>query len=124
MAEKHTILYVEDYPVIQQMYHDVLKSHGFEVDVANDGKQALAKLAENTYDIVLLDLLLPEVTGVEFLRELRKGTHKDQAVIVLSDFDKPEMVEEVKQLGVKYYWIKVENTPHLLAERLERVFKA
>jgi two-component system response regulator SaeR len=120
---KHKVLYVEDYPVIQQMYHDVLKSHGFDVDVANDGKQAMEKLKNGSYDVVLLDLLLPQVTGTEFLRDLRAGEHKDQFVVVLSDFDKPEMVSEVKSLGVKHYWIKVENTPHLLAQRLEHLLK-
>lgn len=116
------ILYVEDYPIIQQMYHDVLKSRGFEVDTARDGKEATAKIKSGNYDVVLLDLLLPEVTGVDFLRELRKD-NSDQLVVVLSDFDKPEMVEEVKKLGVQHFWIKVENTPHLLAERLEHLFK-
>jgi CheY-like chemotaxis protein len=116
------VLYVEDYPVIQAMYHDVLKSHGFSVDVASDGKEALAKLADNSYDVILLDLLLPNVTGVEFLREYIKN-HPPASVVVLTDFDKPETVEEVKGLGVKHYWIKVENTPHLLAERLEHLLE-
>lgn len=124
MAAKYKILYVEDYPIIQQMYHDVLKTHGFEVDAVRDGKQAAAKIKENRYDAVLLDLLLPEVTGLDFLRDLRKDKdNAEQLVVVLSDFDKPEMVEEVKKLGVQYFWIKVENTPHLLAERLEHLLE-
>jgi len=102
------------------MYADALKARGFTVDSANDGKAAMIKLADNTYDLVLLDLLLPQVTGVEFLREFVK-THDPAKVIILTDFDRPETMKEVKELGVKHYWIKVENTPHLLAERLEKV---
>lgn len=117
---KAKILYVEDYPVVQQMYLDVLKAAGFDVDTANDGKQALEMSAENSYDIVLLDLLLPHVTGVEFLREFRKK-HPKTEVIVLSDFDNPHMVKDVKDLGVEHYWIKVENTPHVLVKKLEEV---
>lgn len=121
-TKNHRILYVEDYPVIQTMYVDVLKSHGFSIDVASDGKQALEKVAEHAYDIVLLDLLLPNVTGMEFLREYIKN-NSPLNVVILTDFDKPETVDEVKGLGVKHFWIKVENTPHLLAERLEHLLE-
>lgn len=122
MSSKYKVLYVEDYPVIQTLYTDVLQAKGFEVDAVNDGKAALAKLADNEYDVVLLDLLLPNVTGIEFLHEYTK-THNADNVVVLTDFDKPETVEEVKTLGVKHYWIKVENTPHLLAQRLEHLLE-
>jgi two-component system cell cycle response regulator len=120
--KKHRILYVEDYPVIQTMYSEVLKTAGFDVDSVGDGKAALAKVKENKYDLILLDLLLPHTTGVEFLKEFTQ-TGNDAQVVVLTDFDKPETVEEVKNLGVQHYWIKVENTPHLLAQRLEHLLE-
>lgn len=116
--KSYKLLYVEDYPVIQTMYTDVLRARGFSVDAVNDGKIALEKVAENEYDLILLDLLLPQVTGVEFLREFIK-THDAANVVVLTDFDKPETEKEVQELGVKHYWIKVENTPHVLADKLE-----
>lgn len=122
MKKHYSILYVEDYPIIQSMYHDVLTSHGFKVDVAGDGKKALELVAKNDYDIILLDLLLPNVTGIELLREYL-NKQKNSTVVVLTDFDKPETMEEVKGLGVKHYWIKVENTPHLLAERIEHLLE-
>jgi DNA-binding response OmpR family regulator len=117
---KARILYIEDYPVVQTMYVEALRSHGFTIDVAGDGKTALEQVAKNTYDIVLLDLLLPQVTGLEFLREFRAKNYKGE-VVVLSDFDNPGTVKDVTDLGVTNYWIKVENTPHLLAERLEKL---
>lgn len=120
MSKKFKILYVEDYPVIQTMYTDVLRAKGFEVDSVGDGKAALEKVATTKYDVILLDLLLPNVTGVEFLREFVK-TNDISTVVVLTDFDKPETVNEVTNLGVKRYWIKVDNTPHLLAQRLEQM---
>lgn len=115
-----TILYVEDYPVVQAMYHEALRGQGFNVDVASDGKEALEKVASNHYDIVLLDLLLPHVTGMEFLRSFTAKGYNSK-VIILSDFDSPLTVSEAGKLGVKDYWIKVNNTPHVLAERLEEV---
>jgi DNA-binding response OmpR family regulator len=112
------ILYIEDYPVVQTMYVDALRSHGFTLDVASDGKQALEMVHTKAYDIILLDLLLPQVTGMEFLREFRVKRYSGM-IVILSDFDDPSTVAETKKLGVTNYWIKVDNTPHLLAQRLE-----
>lgn len=120
---KARILYIEDYPVVQIMYVEVLQKH-FDVDVASDGKIALEKIKLQHYDVILLDLLLPNVTGVEFLREYTKGDHKQDEttrVIVLSDFDNPDTQNEVAAFGVKDYWIKVENTPYLLVEKLQKL---
>jgi two-component system response regulator AtoC len=117
---KARILYIEDYPVVQTMYVDALRAHGFVIDVASDGKGALELAAANTYDVVLLDLLLPQVTGLEFLREFRAKKYSGE-VVVLSDFDDPGTVKDVTNLGVTNYWIKVENTPHKLADRLEEL---
>lgn len=120
---KTRILYIEDYPVVQIMYVEVLQKH-FDLDVASDGKDALEKIKNAKYDVILLDLLLPQVSGVEFLREYQKGGHKQDdktRVVVLSDFDNPETRTEVHNLGVKEYWIKVENTPYALVERIEKL---
>lgn len=117
---KARVLYIEDYPVVQTMYVDVLRDKGFDVDVASDGKTALEKVAAHDYDVILLDLLLPQVSGLEFLREFRAKQHTGE-VVVLSDFDDPGTVDDVKNLGITNYWIKVENTPHKLADRLDEL---
>ncbi len=122
---KARVLYIEDYPVVQLMYVEVMKKH-FDVDVASDGLEALEKIKQEHYDVILLDLLLPHVTGVQFLREYAKGGHLQDSltrIIVLSDFDNPETQKEVVALGVKDYWIKVENTPYLLVEKLQELLK-
>jgi two-component system, OmpR family, response regulator len=119
------ILYIEDYPIVQMIYVEVLRKH-FDVDVAGDGKEALEKIKTNKYDVILLDLLLPQVSGVELLREYNKGGHMQDEktrVIVLSDFDNPATMKEVYELGVKDYWIKVENTPHALVDKLHDLLK-
>jgi DNA-binding response OmpR family regulator len=121
---KPRILFVEDYPVVRDMYIKVLKDEDFEIESVDDGKDALRKIREKHYDIILLDLLLPQVTGTEFLRTYNKGGHKQDdktSIVVLTDFDKPETKADVMKLGVKHYWIKVENTPHTLASRLKKV---
>lgn len=117
----HKLLLIEDYPVIQQMYNQVLAEKGFDVDLASDGKDALEKIKQTKYDVILVDLLLPEVNGIEFLKQFKeRGKTK---IVVLSDFDHKETVKEAYALGIDKYWLKVENTPHLLAERLTELLK-
>lgn len=121
---KHKILYVEDYPVVQEMYVEVLRSK-FEVEVASDGKQALELATTNQYDLILLDLLLPHVTGLEFLADYRKKVPSEKAakVVVLTDFDNPETIKEANELNIEGYWIKVEHTPHVLVDKIIALLK-
>ena len=121
---KISILYVEDYPVVQQMYASVLKQQ-FDVDVVADGKLALEKTKAKDYDIILLDLLLPQVGGVEFLEAYNKEhkNSKKTRIIILSDFDHPSTVKRTKELGVDDYWMKVDTAPHALVEKLGKLPK-
>ena len=118
--KKYKILYVEDYPIIQSMYLDELSDHGFTVTAVNDGEQALQQAAKQKYDVIVLDLMLPKVNGPDFVREFIK-TQSPSNIVVFTDLDKPEVMEEVKGLGVKNYWIKVEHSPSQLAERLDHL---
>lgn len=112
------ILLIEDYPVVQELYGNALEQSGFAVDVVGDGSAALSVLKDDKkqFDYILVDMLLPQVSGSEFLEEYKKrvGTK----VIVLSDFSDPYTVEKAFKLGVHNYWLKAENTPSQLAEKL------
>lgn len=114
------VLYVEDYPIIQKLYLETLRKH-FSVDAASDGDIALELTTKNTYDLILLDLLLPNVSGIEFLKAYRKQGGEAE-VIVLTDFDDEESHEQLDKLNVGHFWIKAEHTPHFLVERIENRF--
>jgi CheY-like chemotaxis protein len=118
------VLYVEDYPVVQEIYIAVLKDQGFDVTLAGDGKEAMILAKEKDFDVILLDLLLPQVSGLEFLERYKAIDAKKRegtTLIVLTDFDNPATVETVKQFGVEHYWMKVENTPYTLADNLKKL---
>ncbi len=126
VKSKIKVLYVEDYPVVQQMYVAALKQKDFVVDVAADGMEALNKLSTSIYDVVILDLLLPNVSGLEILKTFKKQLELAKArpkIIILTDFDSPETVKEVNELGVDAYWIKVENVPSVLAQKVTDLLK-
>src|SRR5687768_15034477 len=117
MKNKPLVLLIEDYPVIQELYGDALRKHGFTVDIANDGSVALEMAKKKEYDFILLDLLLPQVSGIDFLERYKKQS-KETQIIVLSDFAYPNTVEKAFKQGASNYWIKAENAPSILVDKL------
>ena len=78
------ILLVEDDPTNQAVLHALLNRLGCQVEVANSGEEALSKLAELTYDIVLMDCCLPDIKGWEVTRVLRKLEPEDSRTVVIA----------------------------------------
>lgn len=114
------VLLIEDFPVIQNLYGDALNRGGYLVDIVADGRAALERVQAAKYDVVLVDLLLPNVNGIEFLEKFTNRPVETK-VFILSDFSDPKTVEQAKKLGVTGYLIKAETTPSQLIERLGRV---
>lgn len=113
------ILFIEDFPIIQNLYGDFLKSNGYHVDIASDGQAALDKVQNMVYDFVLVDLLLPNVNGIEFLEKFTDRPDQTK-VIVLSDFNEPKTYERARKLNITAYLIKADNTPSQLLEKLNK----
>ncbi|MEQ8509619.1 MAG: response regulator [Rhodospirillaceae bacterium] len=77
------ILLVEDSPEVSLSVREILASAGHDVDDAANGKEALAKLAEHSYDMVVSDIWMPEMDGISLLKEIR-GAGNDVPVVVIS----------------------------------------
>ena len=105
-----TILMVEDFPVMQKFYKDALEKAGYRLDLAEDGMQALAKANTTEYDVILLDMLLPNMNGIEFLEKYQERPPQTK-IIILSDFSEPSRIERAKELGVTDYLVKSEYPP-------------
>lgn len=110
------ILIVEDYANIQQVYQTALSFEGYDVTVAADGKEALEMVERQEPDLILLDLLMANVGGLEFLRMYEAPKHPHTKVIVISSLYSPELAKEVTDLGVHKYLIKSKFTPKELVE--------
>ena len=103
------ILLVEDDRFLRKACEASLRQHGFTVSTANDGAEALAAIRADPPYLVLLDLLMPKVTGLEVLRALRADPQtKDLPVLVLSNSSREQDVVEIKQLGVVGYLVKAD----------------
>ncbi len=108
------------------MYRDKFIGSGFDVSVISTSEEALEKIKDERPDLILLDILLPLENGIYFLKEMRKMTDKKIAktpVIVLSNYDEPDMRKEANNLGIKAYLLKTDFTPRQLVEEVKKIYE-
>src|SRR5664279_4468287 len=116
------ILLVEDYENIRNVYFIALTEEGFQVETAGSGAEALEKVAATVYDLICLDMVMLEYSGMEFLEFFRaKQPESKTKVIVLSNIDSPKIVERAKALGVEQYLVKSRYTPKQLVAFIRKV---
>lgn len=119
---KGTILIVEDDRFLRDLITGKLEKEGYTITTAVDGKEGLEKLASERPLLVLLDLILPEVDGFEFLKRGREGAGSAMPpVIVLSNLGTKEDVERAEMLGAKAFLIKANFTPDEIIARVRTV---
>ena len=111
------IAIVEDDAAISQMYRIKFEAAGYTVNTAENGKVGLDLINEMKPDIVLLDLMMPEMDGEEMLTRLRKETWgKDLKVIILTNMGETEAPDTIRELGVEAFILKANMTPRQVAE--------
>lgn len=98
MAQR-TLLIVDDEPKIRAMLADCLEQEGVTIDTAGSGEEALAKIAQAPPDMVLLDVKMKGMSGLDVLKQLRIS-HPRLAVLIVTGFDDERLEEEASRLGV------------------------
>lgn len=114
-----TILCIEDDRFIGEMYIRSLKNDGYEVDWMVDGNDGLVAARNKQYDLILLDVMLPERRGNEILESLRNGKEDlipNTKVIVMTNFEQDDESRMAMQSKADGYLIKAEITPKKLLE--------
>jgi len=118
------ILLAEDDPFLIDIYTNKLKSTGFEVEVAEAGGKVLRKLKEKKFDLLLLDIVLPEMSGWEILEKLRENENlKDLKIVIISNLGQRSEVERGLKLGVTKYLIKAHYTPGEVVEEIRKILE-
>src|SRR3989344_898582 len=103
---------VEDDQAISQMYRIKFESEGFEVETAENGKLGLELCEHMKPDIILLDLMMPEMNGDEMLKKLRETDWgKNTKVIILTNMGEQEAPANIKELKVESFIVKADMTP-------------
>ena len=114
------IAIVEDDQAISQMYRLKFEAEGFEVETAGNGKLGLELAEKLRPDIILLDLMMPEMNGDEMLEKLRATDWgKQTKVIILTNMGEQEAPDSIKQLDVRRFIVKAEMTPRQVAEMVK-----
>jgi len=115
VKKRHSILVVEDDVTLNEAYALILKQAGYEVKTAFTGKEALAIIADEDPNMIILDLRMPVMDGIEFLKRYRPHTnHPHVSIVVFSNYDMPEEIEQVYELGAERYVLKAWASPREL----------
>jgi len=106
-----TILVVEDESNLNEAYQVILANSGFDILTAFDGQEALDILEDNLVDLILLDLRMPVMDGIEFLKEYNPEKSKRAKIIVFSNYDMQKEIEQAYSLGADKYILKSWASP-------------
>lgn len=123
MAAK-TILCIEDDRFIGEMYVRSLKKAGYEVDWIVDGNDGLIAARNKAYDVILLDIMLPERRGSEILDALRGGKEDlipKSKVVIMTNFEQDEESRILMEKRADAYLIKAEITPKKLVAIIQQM---
>lgn len=116
---KTKVLIIEDDELLREIYATKLTIEGFVVDTAVDGAQGLEKALHHSPDVILLDMLMPNMDGLEFLKAYRiQNTNPHTKTLVISNKSSVSEINQAKAMGVVEYLIKSQHTPAEIANRI------
>ncbi|MEI7890341.1 MAG: response regulator [bacterium] len=119
------ILIVEDDVFIRDIYNVKFNQEGFEVFLAEDGFKALEKLETVVPDIVLLDITMPGLDGIDVLKKVKENPALvNVPIIMLTNISEKERVQEAKELGIDEYMIKSQFTPSEVVQKVNSLLDA
>ncbi len=122
---KSKIAIIEDDQAISQMYRIKFESEGYTVETAENGALGLELAEKMKPDIILLDLMMPEMNGDEMLEQLRKRPWgKDIKVIILTNVGEQEIPESVRSHNVSAFILKADMTPRQVVEVIKKQLAA
>lgn len=116
------ILCIEDELFIGELYSRALNKAGYDVTIISDGLKGLEAAKTDAYDIILLDIMIPQMLGVDVLHELRKDNKQLRArIIIATNLEQDEKTRSAIEAEADGYIIKAEVTPHQLVEFLSQI---
>lgn len=114
------VLIAEDESSLREALALRLTTDGFEVTQAKDGEEAVTHLQTESFDALLLDLLMPKKDGRGVLTDLQSGSLKKPGyILILSNLSKHEGLEDLKNMGVNAFLIKAETSLKTISEHLQ-----
>lgn len=119
--DSKNILVVEDEKDIRDLYVEILGAEGHKVGQAADGEAGLTEATSGKYDLVLLDIMLPKMDGLQILREIKKDPKlAGLKVLLLTNLSTDNVIKEGFALGADSYVIKSEMTPDQVIDEVNK----
>ena len=119
------ILVVEDDPFIRSVYEEILVKSGHTPETAKDGREGLEKAEANEPDLIILDMLMPELDGIAFLEKYDlKAKHPNVKVIVLSNMMLQDKVNRAIELGASNYKTKALFSPREMVDLITQTLNS
>ena len=116
------ILIIDDDPFIRKIYSERLSADGFDVDKAENGVTGLSKIESGNYDLVLLDIVMSDMTGVDVLKKIKSNDKlTNLVVVVLSALGQEDDITEALKAGADEYIVKDKTTPRELVTILRKL---
>lgn len=126
MPGKGKILLVEDDPMVVKMYHRKLTLEGFDMTLAFNGEEGLEALKKDIPDIILLDVMMPKMNGIDMLKTVKANPDlKKIPIVILTNLgDRQEDVQKCKDLGAEDYWVKASIPLKQISENITKILAA
>ncbi len=123
MADSKKVLIVDDDEFLLDMYVLKFKESGFLVDVAQNGEEAIKKIRAGTFDVILLDVVMPKLDGFDVLKKKKKESlaHSSK-ILILTNLGQKEDVDKGMNLGAHGYVIKAHFTPSEVVKKVNSLF--
>lgn len=124
MEETKKILVIDDEESIRQIYQKAFTDQGFMAETAVDGQEGLIKAAENQPNLILLDIMLPKMSGLDVLKSLKNNNKtKSIPILLLTNIGDESVIKDGFKYGADGYFLKVSYSPYQVVEECKKYLK-
>jgi len=118
------LLIIEDDPYVQRFYERLFRWHDYAVEIAKDGNEGITKAKALMPILILLDIVLPNMNGIQVLEKLKSDPHtKGLSVVMLTNIDEDEMVKKAADMGALDFIVKSSASEEDLLTIVDKYFK-
>ena len=118
------VLLVEDEDFIRDLFKRQLDLSGFSTDAFGTGQDGLAAITKNAYDLVLLDIMLPDINGLQILQSIRQNpVTKNIVVVLLTNLGQDAVIKQGFELGADGYLVKAAYTPDQIVQEVKNIIQ-
>lgn len=118
------ILIIEDEEDLRNLYVQILQKEGYEVDQAVDGEEGYLKLSKGQYDLILLDIILPKIDGLQMIDKLKEESKEITAkIVLLTNLSQDLVISKAVGYGISGYMVKSDMTPDQIVKEVKNILE-